>query len=127
MSNYCPACYNPALQLKSRGVIELIVDDKQMDSGRFLFNSEMNEREVEKHLVKKIEEFMRWYSNFNNKKPIEKISILTNAIACTNKCSLPISFKGSVLDYLLDRKKVMEMIKKSADANGIELHPDLSL
>ena len=35
---YCPKCYNNSLSMASRGVVDIIINGKQMDAGRFLYN-----------------------------------------------------------------------------------------
>ena len=110
---YCPKCFNHSLSLKSRGVIHLIINERQMDAGRFLFNLEdqTGEQFIES-LETKINEFFAWYSNFQNKSDIEIVQILTEDMICENKCNIPLGTKFSVIDIIITKKKVLGILKK---------------
>ena len=124
---YCPSCFNQTLHLNKSGVVEIRVDGKQMDSGRFLFNVEMESREVARALDKKINEFMTWYGNFKNKDPIEKVEIVTNAVVCTEGCKIPLSFKYNIVGDIITLEKVKEMLNKYAQRNKIVISPNLNV
>lgn len=124
---YCPSCFNQTLHLSKNGVVEFRVDGKQMDSGRFLFNVEMKPHEVARALDKKINEFMTWYGNFQNKKPIEKVQIVTNAVVCTEGCKIPLNFQYNIVGDIISLEKVKGMIDMYAERNKIEISPNLSL
>ena len=98
-----------------------------MDSGRFLFNVQMEAREVEGALDKKLEEFMRWYGNFQNKEPIERVEIITSAVLCSNSCKIPINFQYNIIDDIISSDKVMRILKQYADKYKVEIHPEINL
>lgn len=124
---YCPVCFDPTLQLKPRGVVEVMVDQKQMDAGRFLFNADLKPADIEKALKVKLEEFMCWYSNFKNKRPIEKIVIVTNNVFCTNGCNIPLDTRYNIIGDVISGEKVKNMVEEMAKKYKLELSANLSL
>lgn len=124
---YCPSCFNQSLHLNSNGVVEIKIDGKQLDSGRFLFSVEMKPHEVARALDKKIEEFMRWYGSFQNKEPLQKIQIITNAVGCTNGCKIPLNFQYNIVNDVITSEKVMDMLHKYAEKYKIEISGHINL
>ncbi len=123
---YCPACFNDSLYLKPKGVVDVIINGKQMDSGRILFTLESHRKtEVQKDLLKKIEEFFKWYSNFHNRTPIKNVSLLTLDFKCSNSCALPLNQKISVVGHLISRKKLKKELEKLAEKYQMTLELEL--
>ena len=117
---YCPKCFNDSLSLKPRGVIHLIINGKQMDAGRFLFNLEENDKEqLVEDLKKKINEFFAWYSNFQNKSDIEVVQILTEDMLCEHHCAIPLSTKYSIVDIIIPKKTVLKILKEIGEKYGM--------
>ena len=44
---YCPKCFNDSLSLCGHGVVNIIINGKQMDAGRFLYNLERQNAQAE--------------------------------------------------------------------------------
>lgn len=124
---YCPQCFNQSLGLNSNGVVDIRIDGRQMDSGRFLFNVEMQPKEVERALDKKIEEFMRWYGSFQNKDPIEKVEIVTNSVSCTSGCKIGLNFQYNIVNDIISSEKVMRMLKRYAEKYKVDIHQNINL
>ena len=103
---YCPVCFNDTLKLNSSGVVQVIVNGKQMDAGRFLYSLSMDQFEIHSQFRKKLEDFFKWYSNFKNQDPIQKVQILTGDISCTTGCRLPINLKVSVVDIVISQAEL---------------------
>ncbi len=110
MASYCPKCLNNTLDIKSRGVVQVIVNSKQMDTGRFLYNLSDDE-DVAESMEEKLEDFFKWYSNFQNKDPIEVVELLTTDFACENKCPIDLSLKFTIVDVLISRERLEKCIK----------------
>lgn len=119
---YCPKCLNSSLHINSRGVMHIIINGKQMDAGRFLFNFEKDKSTFVSDLETKLDEFFKWYSNFQNIDSITKIEICTSDVSCENKCSIPINNRFSVIDIAISSKKLKEILDEHARKYGLEIH-----
>ena len=110
---YCPSCFNQTLALNPRGVVQVIINNKQMDAGRFLFNVQKEKEEVIfNNLVQKLDEFLRWYANFTNKEAVSEINICSSDFTCSQKCQLPLSLRISVIGHLFEEEAVLNKIKE---------------
>ncbi len=108
---YCPKCLNNNLSLCSRGVVHLIVNGKQMDAGRFLFNMSKEDKEdIQKAFRIKLEEFFVWYSTFKNKDPITRIEVCSGDFKCESGCRVDINSRFSVIDILISKKVVVKFL-----------------
>ena len=121
---YCPKCLNDSLALSTNGVVNVVINGKQMDAGRFLFNLKANKKEqVIKDLEAKLEEFFKWYSGFQNKEPITRLSLTSPDFVCGQGCRIPLNTQFSVIDIIIPRK---EVIKKLTEL-GEKYHLDIQL
>lgn len=112
---YCPICLNNTLNVNSRGVVHLVVNGKKMDSGRFLFNfNDMSKDEFLQSFIAKVESFFKWYSNFENKEPIAIVELFTNDIACLDSCKIPIGHYVSVIDLLVNKETLKNLLNEHA-------------
>jgi len=108
---YCPKCFNNNLSICSHGVIHLIVNGKQMDAGRFLYNLKKEDLpEIQKSFHLKLEEFFEWYSNFKNKQAITKIEVCSGDFVCENGCHIDINSRFSVIDVLISKKSIINFL-----------------
>lgn len=122
---YCPKCLEDGLFLKSRGVVELVINGKQMDAGRFLFNSDTSKKEeIYSDFQKKLEEFFLWYSQFNNPLPIQEVELSTADFKC-EVCGFSPSFKQRfpIADILIPQKLVIKYLKEL----GVKYKLDIKL
>lgn len=122
-AQYCPKCLNSSLYLKERGVIELLINGKQMDSGRFLFNIEKSSRtEIYKELYKKMEDFFKWYIDFKNRVPIETVELCSADFKCESCGFIPnIKQRQSIIDILVPKKIIEDHIKELSVIYKVEL------
>ncbi len=112
---HCPKCFNDCMKMSSRGVVHIIINGMQMDTGRFLFNlSKESEEEVRENFKAKLEEFFKWYSNFQNKDPIKVMELLSSDFACEEKCKLDLGMRFSVLGILIPYEEAEEVVKELA-------------
>lgn len=122
---YCPGCFNNSLLLKRSGVVNVIVNGKQMDAGRFLFHFDGEGPEGHEkfmhNLEVKIEEFFRWYQNFKNKESIKTIHLWTNDVQCENRCKLPLDQKFSLIDVVVTFSELNEIIQRLAPRYGMQI------
>jgi hypothetical protein len=84
---YCPKCLNNSLSIKESGVVEIFINEKKMDSGRFLFSAIISEEELYADAKNKLNEFIKWLSNFSNLEPLKKIKFITTDVKCELGCS----------------------------------------
>ncbi len=112
---YCPKCLNDTLRVSSRGVVHLVINGKQMDSGRFLFNfNDMSKEEFLQSFIEKMDTFFEWYSNFKNKEPISAVELFNNDTNCIDGCKVPMSHYISVIDLLVDKKTLHKLLQEHA-------------
>lgn len=107
---YCPVCLNKSLTVQGKGVVEITINGKHMDAGRFYYladKPDQNKRE----LKEKIEEFFKWYSNFRNIDPIRTVQLVTSSAICDNNCIFKPNSRFSVVGILFSIKEVQEIIK----------------
>jgi len=101
--------------VKSKGVVHLVVNGKKMDSGRFLFNfEESSKEEFFQTFTEKLENFFKWYSGFKNQDPIAVVELYTNDTTCEEGCHIPLDYHVSVIDFLIDKKKLSDLLSKEA-------------
>ena len=109
---YCPKCFNNTLKLSSKGVVNVVINGKQMDTGRFLFNlSNRKKDQITKDLEEKLEEFFEWYSSFQNREAINSIELSSGDFFCEEGCRLGLNSKFSVVDVLIPRKLLVTKLK----------------
>ena len=114
---YCPKCFNPTLKLASSGVVDVIINKKQMDAGRFLYNlTTQRQDQISRDFTKKLEEFFLWYSTFQNKEPITNIALTSSDFICEEGCRVGMNQKFSIVDILIAKNiietKLNELGKK---------------
>ena len=120
---YCPKCLNSSLCLKDKGVVQVIVNKKQMDSGRFLYNFiDESKEEILASLESKVEEYFKWYSSFSNKEDIQSIELVSNDINCENGCSIGINKMFSVINLLISSKSLHLTLQKLGKKYSIDIN-----
>lgn len=90
-----------------------------MDSSRFLYNSNGNREEIYSDARKKLEEFIKWLSNFSNLEPVKKVKFLTADVKCESGC--PASFaKISVVGQILPNSQVNNLLAEMGEKYNME-------
>jgi hypothetical protein len=126
---YCPVCLNDTLFMHSKGTIFIRINKQAMSTSHFLYNlSKEEEEDIIDTLSEKLDEFLEWYSTFQNKEKISKVEITSANFACDKHCRLPNEARFSVIDALFSKrtlvKILMQISKKhglSIDVNSLEL------
>lgn len=119
---YCPKCLNNSLHYNPKGVINIIINGKQMDAGRFIYN--LDPTELDKMIFdfkKKSEEFFKWYSNFQNKEAIARVELLTLDVKCDNKCVIPTNLKFSAVDTLIPSSVIKSTFQELGEKFKLEI------
>ena len=117
---YCPKCLNNSLYIKESGVIEILINEKKMDSGRFLFSASSSKDELYSDAKKKLEEFVKWLSNFSNLEPVKKVKFITGDVKCDNGCVSAFS-KLSVLGQILNTATVNQILEEVSEKYSMDL------
>ena len=121
---FCPKCLNNSVHVKEKGVIQILVNGRQKDTGRFLFNLEDRET-ININISNKILEHFKWMASFQNPKPVEQLNVITSDAKCDNGCALPLAQKFSLIDHLISTKEVKKIATEFA--KECELEIDLEL
>jgi hypothetical protein len=93
-----------------------------MDLGRFLFNvGKQAKGQILEDLEDKLDNFFKWYGDFNNKEPIKRVDIISGDFTCDRGCRLDINFKGQVIDILFSGKELQEILNRLSEKYSITL------
>jgi hypothetical protein len=123
---YCSVCLNNTIEIGQKGSVEVIINKKQLETGKFLFGNRANNKEFIQDFEKKVFEFFSWYNNLHYKSKIVSIDLVTSSFHCNNRCKIPLDQKKSVIGLLISSKQVITTIKKAAEKYHIELGLDES-
>lgn len=80
-----------------------------------------SDEEALKKLKSVIEEYFEWYATFNNKDPIKEVQLMCRDIVCDNKCSLAGSAEVSIVDLVIPKRALLQILKDCADKFGLML------
>lgn len=119
---YCPKCLNNTLYIEPKGVVDIYINGKKRDNGRFLYNMDpVFEEETIADFRNKVDEFMSWYSNFKNQEPIEYLELLTVDVRCENGCRFSPMERFSAVDTVISREIVREVLEEAGEKYKMEI------
>jgi len=119
---YCPECFNHSCYLKTKGKISIYFDGKQRTSGQFIYNLEdQRVDQIQSVMREKLEEYFEWYSGFKNKKPLEKVDLISSDFACENGCGAGDLGKFSVVGVLFSEKFFNNLVEELAAEYDVPL------
>lgn len=119
---YCPSCFNNTLQLSKTGVVNVVINGKQMDAGRFLYNLKSHKKErIIKDFETKLMEFFEWYSQFQNREAITKISLCSSDFLCEQGCRIGMNQKFSVVDILIPKKLLLQKLHSLGEQYHLQI------
>jgi hypothetical protein len=102
--------------MKAKGVVHIIINGKQMDTARFLYSLESDEKQdIYNSLEETLDRFLNWLADFNNQAPIKYVQFCSTDFACDNDCKTSMAEKFSVLGVLLEKKKIEQIMSKLGD------------
>lgn len=103
-------------------MIEIIINGKKMDAGHFIYNlSKDSKDDILNAFKDKLEEFFAWYGGFQNKLPIKMVEIVSGDFTCERKCHLDLNYKASVVDLIIPRAVVDQVLKELAEDYDLKL------
>jgi len=118
---YCPKCLNDTLKLRANGVIKISFNGKHRDNSLFTFNfTKETPLKMEKNLIQKIDEFLSWYSHFNNKNKITVFEAVSSDFVCDNKCQIDGNTKISVIGPIFSNETIVKIINPLCEKYKIE-------
>ena len=118
---YCPKCFNKSLHIQEKGVVQIIINGKQMEQGRFFYK--ISEKEVNRLLFKeKFDDFFKWYSEFKNIDPITTVDLVTKKGYCTRNCKFGPDVQFSVIDILISSETVHNLLVSLGKRYGIGIN-----
>lgn len=121
---FCPKCLSNSLHLKEKGVMNILINGRQKDTGRFLYNLE-NRDDIYQNISEKIQDHFKWIASFGNKKPIKSVHITTSDAKCDNGCAIPLAQKFPLTDHVITTKDLKELIFRYAKEFELELELDI--
>lgn len=119
---YCPKCLSQTLFIQPKGVVDIYINGKKRDNGRFLYNMDPSFADaVFADFKKKCEEFFRWYSDFKNKETIEYVELLTVDVRCDNGCKFSPMERFSAVDTIISREVIQHVFKELGKKYELEV------
>lgn len=113
---YCPVCFNSTLMPASNGVIKVTFNGKAKNTSQFFYNTlQESPEDIYKKLKNVVEDYFRWYSEFQNKDAIKNVSLFSADFVCKNKCKLTNEHRVSVVGPFLDPDLVLTIIKDAGE------------
>jgi hypothetical protein len=113
---YCPVCFNNTLKLASSGVVKATFNKKSRSTTQFFYNiSTERPEEIEDKFRNIVKDYFQWYSGFQNKEPITEFELFSSDFICDNGCKIPMTQKINISDVLIQKARVIEIIKEVGD------------
>jgi hypothetical protein len=112
---YCPICLNDTLKIASSGVVKMTFNGKAKSTSQFFYSLNDDKPEV---IIEKIEgvikDYFIYYSNFQNKDPIEKVEAVSIDFKCSNGCILNVTHRLNVIGLIFNVDDLKESLEKLA-------------
>lgn len=119
---YCPKCLNQTLFIQTKGVVDIYINGKKRDNGRFLYNMDpAYEDAVISDFTTKCEEFFKWYADFKNKDTIQYIELLTVDIKCESNCRFSPMERFSAVDTVISREVIQDVLTSLGEKYSLEV------
>ena len=110
---------NNSLHLCAKGVVDISINNKRRDSGRFIFNMNPSEKQAMlEDFALKCEEFFQWYSNFQNKDPKHNP---TSDVKCENGCKFSAMEKFSAIGTVIDARTIKTVVDELGEKYSLKI------
>jgi len=119
---YCPGCLSNTLRIAGSGIVQILINDRPKDNARVLFNTNKMDQFAE-DLEKRLDDFLKWLSEFKNLEAQKRVQVLTNDFKCSNDCRIPMNVKFSIVGVLITKTKLDAMLGKL----GLKYSMDLKI
>ena len=125
---YCPTCFSNTLKILGKGVVKIELNKKHRDANLMLYNLSHDGKErLPKDLMLKFNEFLSWYSCFQNPDPISEVNLHSNSFECTSGCSIDVNAQLSIADIILSRKEILAILKECCNKYNIGIDPNVEI
>lgn len=119
---YCPKCFNQTLFIKQKGVVDIYINGKKRDNGRFLFNMDPSYYDdVVRDFQDKCDDFFKWYSSFNNRDAIQYVELHTVDVKCESGCAFSPMEKFSAVDAVISSSVIKKVIEQLAQKYSMQV------
>ena len=119
---YCPKCFNQTLFIKQKGVVDIYINGKRRDNGRFLFNMDpAYHEEVIADFTNKCDDFFKWYAGFNNQDSIQYVELHTVDVKCDSGCAFSPMERFSAVDSVISGTEIKKIIQKLAEKYSMQV------
>lgn len=99
---------------------------KAKSTSQFFYNlSQDKPQEIIDKLEKTIADYFSYYSNFQNKTPIQTIEAFSIDFKCENKCVINVSHKVNVIGLVFTQEELVKTIQKMATKYSIPIDAKL--
>lgn len=123
---YCPVCFNSTLSPASNGVIRLTFNGKSKNTSQFFYNvHQQRPDEIYNKLRLVVEEYFKWYAEFQNKDTIKNVQLTSSDFVCKNGCKLNNTHKINVVGSLLLPELIVEILNEAGKKFGIDVKVSL--
>ena len=117
---YCPVCLNDTLFMHEKGTIFIKINRQTMSTSHFLYNlSKEEEEDILENLSIKLDEFLSWYSKFQNKEKISSVEIISANFACDKRCRLPSEARFSIIGSLVSKRTFVKLLLALSKKHGL--------
>lgn len=117
---YCPVCFNASLKPSSSGVLKMTFNKKSRATSQMHYNTNTESpMHIYKQLQAVMEDYLSWYSEFQNIDPINEIEVISSDYKCSNGCQLNMNHRINSLDDFLDKNEVLRLLKESCQKFNI--------
>ena len=108
--------------MHSKGTVFIKINKLTTSTSHFLYNlSKEEEEEILDNLEEKLDEFLKWYSTFQNKERISKVEITSANFACDKHCKLPTEARFSIIGPLISRRTLVKMLMEISKKHGLSM------
>ncbi len=122
MNHYCPKCFNSSIHIADKGVSQVVINNLKMDRGQFLFNiPKESPQEIEQRILTKLEEFFKWYKNFQNREPIKYVQLSSADFICERGCKLPMNSQYSIVGSLINEIKLHKFLAEMGQKYSMDI------
>ena len=119
---YCPVCLNDTLFMHEKGTIFIKINRQTMSTSHFLYNlSKEEEEDILENLSIKLDEFLSWYSKFQNKENISSVEIISANFACDKRCRLPSEARFSIIGSLVSKRTFLKLLLALSKKHGLSV------
>jgi hypothetical protein len=102
--------------MASSGVVKVTFNRKARNTSQFYYNMSTEKPEdIKKKFRDVVEDYFNWYSDFQNKDVITEFELYSSDFLCISGCKIPMNQKLTVVDILMKKDVITDIIKEVAE------------